>query len=350
MSRINLNNYEAFWLDYVEGSLSSEDAAEFLLFAAQYPELAIDLEDELVYLNQDSASTLNNSEKEALKEIAELEVLIVQEMDNELSSTSRLNQLKNKYPEQYIELTKAFQNTRLVSTVTYASKSDLKQPTVISMYWRVAVAAALIGVIATFFPWGSFTHSNQVAEKSKPSILVEPAALKEIGPRSLVNHKTFNFEQQEEKEMQGTPSPIFTNESSIADENSTPKDAINDVEFTQPLENNDLALDTTDQNEVPVTYLANEKDSVQQVPSVMDQDADQELASNTPSTPKDLTVPEFLAEKVLKVEKQDKEPLLASIIDQKTNWDVAYDEAESADKKVTKFKLGKFEFYRSAKK
>lgn len=45
MSRINLNNYEAWLLDYSEGNLSAEDIAELVLFMQVNPELEIDLND-----------------------------------------------------------------------------------------------------------------------------------------------------------------------------------------------------------------------------------------------------------------------------------------------------------------
>lgn len=44
MSKIHLENYEAFLLDYAEGQLSAEDTADLLLFLEQHPNLQIDIE------------------------------------------------------------------------------------------------------------------------------------------------------------------------------------------------------------------------------------------------------------------------------------------------------------------
>lgn len=44
MSQITRENYEAYLLDYAEGQLSAELSAELMLFLAQHPELAVDLE------------------------------------------------------------------------------------------------------------------------------------------------------------------------------------------------------------------------------------------------------------------------------------------------------------------
>ena len=44
MSRINLDNYEAFLLDHMEGKLNVQDLAELKAFSLLHPELNIDLE------------------------------------------------------------------------------------------------------------------------------------------------------------------------------------------------------------------------------------------------------------------------------------------------------------------
>ena len=64
-STINIENYEAFLLDYMEGNLSTEDFVALQMFAAQHPHLNIDLNDlELVELETEK---INFSEKENLK-------------------------------------------------------------------------------------------------------------------------------------------------------------------------------------------------------------------------------------------------------------------------------------------
>ena len=54
--KINIKNYEAFLLDYMEGNLSEENISLLKDFAASHPELNIDLEDtELVSLEKDES-------------------------------------------------------------------------------------------------------------------------------------------------------------------------------------------------------------------------------------------------------------------------------------------------------
>jgi hypothetical protein len=57
MKKINLNNYEAFLLDYIEGNLSGADVAALKAFAVMHPELNIDLENtDLPYVDSEQVS------------------------------------------------------------------------------------------------------------------------------------------------------------------------------------------------------------------------------------------------------------------------------------------------------
>lgn len=67
MSRINVNNYEAFLLDHLEGNLNAQDLLELRQFALLHPELNIDLEEsEMPYLNKENENI--DFKSELLKE------------------------------------------------------------------------------------------------------------------------------------------------------------------------------------------------------------------------------------------------------------------------------------------
>ena len=54
--KINITNYEAFLLDYLEGNLSEGEISLLKIFVAAHPQLNIDLEDtELVSLEKDES-------------------------------------------------------------------------------------------------------------------------------------------------------------------------------------------------------------------------------------------------------------------------------------------------------
>lgn len=345
MSRINLNNYEAFWLDYIEGNLSSEDQAEFLLFASQHPELEIDVDEELISLTDQSVSQLTSEEKKNLKELAELEELVVLDLDNELETPTRFDELKSKHNNLFRELVSDYNKTKLeVPSVFYSEKSDLKQPIVISMYVRIAVAASFIGFVTLFLPWDSLNDTNVVAEESSSELPVSNNELASFTNSFSSQHKVFEF-KKEDNINYVEETPVF-----VAEEHDNPVDTVAAPVFKDPLpvEDNNLAIDTNNVDPVEEDLQLVIDNDTASSPFPVEEDVILDVAMN--STSKNLTVPEFLAEKVLKVEKKEEEPLFASIIDQKTNWDMDYQESESTSKKVTQFKLGKFEFYKSAKR
>ncbi len=350
MSKINLHNYEAFWLDYLENNLSPQDTAEFMLFVSQHPELSIDLEDELISLDQGTDFALSAEEKETIKERAELESLVILELDQELTSRRRLTELSEKYPNQYAELAKAYTKTKLSDgNVQFPDKPDLKRPMVIPMYWRAAAAAAVVGLIAMFVPWGTYNKSEVETAETTPVDVVPSLSLQSLDADRIAFQKSFDFDSSTNEN--DPTSPVENKVDWVAVENDMPPKDTTGSEMNLPtLENDNLevAVDTTSpaQNDIaPDPQITMQKDSVITSPVMTEND---DLANHADNT--NLTVPEFLAEKVLKVERKQEEPLIASILDQKTNLDVDYEASESDKKKVTQFKVGKFEFYKSSKK
>lgn len=342
MSRINNNNYEAFWLDYLEGQLSPEDTAEFLLFVSQHPELDIDLDEELVALQDDTVTSLTEEEKTAIKEYAKMESLVVLELDDEGAVDQNL---VNRHPEHYQHLVRDYKQTLLVvPEVQYPGKRDLKKALVIPMYLRVAAAASVVGIITFLFPWNSTNNPAPIADETTTTT---SAPMLQVSSILSPNSKSFNFTQEGNE--------LFTSDD-LPDENDfianektpTPVDTTKVPDPIIPLDGNPIAEDTTGASEefMPMDDIVHELDTNNASLPEIDEDMN-EVALNPAS--KKLTVPEFLAEKVLNVEKKEEEPLVATILDEKTNWDVDYQEEESDNKKVTQFKLGKFEFYKSSK-
>lgn len=343
MSKINLNNYEAFWLDYLEGNLSVDDQAAFVLFASQHPELEIDLDESLITLVDASKQGLSNTEKDDLKELAELEELVVLALDNELNDLSRLDELSENHPLLYQQLKGDYFKIKLsTAPVLYDEKPALKQALIIPVYVKWAAAAAVIGIIAVFFPWNSSIDNIEVAETTTS----ENSTSKGIAAFNMTIstvEKVFDYEPETTQNLSeiGTPLDLAKDELTI------PADSSKHLNSDPLNESFDIAQDTTStefniNNEVVIDVNTLETPDT---PVITPDDQDYTSVNS-----KNITVPEFLAEKVLKVEKKEEEPLIASILDQKTNWNVDYESSESDDKKVTQFKLGKFEFYKSTKK
>lgn len=347
MSKINLNNYEAFLLDYLEGNLSAEDTADLLLFVSHHPELEIDLDDELPILEDSQLVVLPTEDKVKLQELTELETLLVLELDKEYYSISRFQELMTKYPEAYQSLRRSYASSVLVAEkIVFDRKSELKQPIVISMVWRYAAAAVFIGAFITLMPWDRFAKDN---EKIGFETEVIDKALNDLSLKNHSNHKNFEHFDSTVPMFEKNTSDN-NNDHLFAETNPAAKDSIKtpgpEKQIINEPKNNDIVEVP---NETPniLDHSTNAtKDSIVNPATIDDIES---FANNSGSTEK-LTVPEFLAEKVLKVEKNDNEPLVASILNQKTNIDVTFADVEDENKKLTTIKLGKFEYYKSSRK
>lgn len=91
MENINLNNYEAYFLDYLEGNLSLEATGDLLLFLEAHPELKEELEIDLDELRL-SVSEAHLPSKDLLKRdefdlsIESIDELIVADLEGDLSA------------------------------------------------------------------------------------------------------------------------------------------------------------------------------------------------------------------------------------------------------------------------
>lgn len=179
MNNINLNNYEAYLLDYVEQNLSPDMVAELMLFLEQHPEVKAELEAfENVTLNFEK-STFND--KQNLKKIA-IEDLMIAELEglNTPQETEALNQ-EIKENKNYSALFTRYQKTILVPEhIVFAYKENLKlkETKVVPLYWWISSAAAMLVV---FFLLKNF--NNDVVEKvasSLPSVVETPLKVKNV--------------------------------------------------------------------------------------------------------------------------------------------------------------------------
>lgn len=160
MEKINKHNYEAYFLDYLEGNLSAEEKADLFAFLEENPALKKELDIELndVTLNPSSLvfADKNNLkvEDESILSLNTAEVWMIESLEKNLNAS------KQKELEDFIEkhqLQKTFSTYQATVlkpdlSVVYSDKRKLKVATgiVIPFYARVAAAAAvgllLIGV------------------------------------------------------------------------------------------------------------------------------------------------------------------------------------------------------------
>ena len=147
---IDIHNYEAYYLDYLEGNLDVATSELLELFLAEHPELTID--GELPQLEPDmriDASFKSSLKKEAAEEITaeNLDYFLIAELEKQLSSGQQLQ--LNTFLARHPELEK---ERRIVQSLVleagneeYAHKESLKKGgRIIPLWVKVAAAAAVL--------------------------------------------------------------------------------------------------------------------------------------------------------------------------------------------------------------
>lgn len=214
MERISIFNYEAYYLDFLEGNLNEEDAALLLAFLEENPDLKLD-DDELPSYDEESISITSNL-KNRLKQpdmgdeitlenvehfmIANVEGLLDPSKSQELSAFINENADLSKdsriYKEVYFEAD---------PTVVYNDKESLKKKTIV--LWPYAASVAAILLIAFLLVWSSMegpldTSNNVVAEDTiEENLSVEDNELNapDINPDNSPDYLKPNSVQQSEQ-------------------------------------------------------------------------------------------------------------------------------------------------------
>lgn len=190
MNNITLDNYEAFFLDYQEGKLNSEQLSELSLFLVLHPELKAELKDYSEIQLQPPAKTF--TKKTQLKKfsfdeiqvnssnfedfcIANLEKILSPEKTKELQKFYKSNPDFQKDFEVYQKLV-------LVPDkhLQYLAKKDLYHKTVVPVnYYRVGITiasiAAGVALLLGFYLYLSTSQQNINSSKSENlTVLTQP--------------------------------------------------------------------------------------------------------------------------------------------------------------------------------
>jgi hypothetical protein len=146
---ININNYEAYFLDYHEGNLSPQQVADLFLFLSQHPELKKEFEDfEHIVLEDFSAPVFEN--KDRLKKnitVENREEYFIRAVEGTLDPTELvlLTAFLNTHPEFVTEFN-LFQKTKLQAdaSVVFENKPLLKQGIVVNEEQLIAAVEGLL--------------------------------------------------------------------------------------------------------------------------------------------------------------------------------------------------------------
>ncbi|MDD2385349.1 MAG: hypothetical protein PHP52_01045 [Bacteroidales bacterium] len=146
---ININNYEAFWIDYLDGNLTKHQENEFMEFLEQNPLIAgnlIDVEDFKlpVYEKEfpEKSALYNNNQIENLL-IAKIEGTISSENDAFITN-------KIKKDRKIANLYSIYKKTVLVpdTKIVFPNKKSLKKTVRVPLFRYVSAAAGMIIILA----------------------------------------------------------------------------------------------------------------------------------------------------------------------------------------------------------
>ncbi len=174
MEKIDLTNYEAFFLDYSEGNLGEEEKYDLFNFLEAHPELKAEFELDFGNLQLDAATiqfedkpSLKKNEEDLVVTMAIIDELMIASIERQLSSKEeelvlryiRENNLQTRFAYFQASILKAD------TSVVYPEKEKLKMKTgvVISFpFWTKVASVAAVGLllITMTFDWNNPVNTN----------------------------------------------------------------------------------------------------------------------------------------------------------------------------------------------
>jgi hypothetical protein len=177
MEHISIFNYEAFYLDFLEGTLSEEDTALFLKFMEEHPDLR--LEDESLVTMDDQFVALDQTFKENLKQVSFNEAAIsLNNVEQFLIAQTEGLLTENKNAELNVFLAqdpsllhaqRVYAHTKMTAdeSIVYAEKSSLKQVRRVALWPLLSLAAAASVAVFFFIQTPSLEFGNAAGSTAK---------------------------------------------------------------------------------------------------------------------------------------------------------------------------------------
>lgn len=170
MEKISIFNYEAYYLDYLEGNLSEEDSALLLAFLEANPDLKLEDED-LDNRLESPSELLDSKSKSGLLQYGEEDEVTLDSIEFFMISAKEGILSPAKEAEVFAFLDAhpkvekdwlIYQHTTLEadSSIRYADKEELKQKTAVLWPYVSFAAAASVAALIMFWPAGG----TQVSE------------------------------------------------------------------------------------------------------------------------------------------------------------------------------------------
>lgn len=341
---IHIDNYESFYLDYLEGTLSEAERIAFEEFLAAHPELQVD--EELVILD-DAPEKMDPLEKFLLKkeEIAivtneNLDYLAIGKVEQVLSTKEEkvFDGYLASHPEAQ-KLVAAYRETRLEATVvSYPNKEDLKEKEIAFVSWKlIAGIVSAAAVILLFFQLGF----NSGGQKKDPTVFAD---------HDKTNQKTHSGNKKP-VEVEPSSRPIEENNTYVAQKNNSifapsPKKDLNPNQKMKEREEQIIPIQPeVEKNQVAdnkphhPTILPEVKDNKQPVAPTLNEEVNKaprnDLASNAGGS-----------------NMKNPIPIITNTISEKTKTPVDFKTGKATETEKGGFflKIGKFEVSHKASK
>lgn len=345
---IHIDNYESFYLDYLEGTLSQEERVAFEEFLAANPELQVD--EDLVFLDEPSEKMdplqkfLLKKEDLSIVTNENLDYFAIGKVENVLSANEE--KLFDGYLAANPEAQKVvtdYRATRLEATpVVYPNKEDLKEKEVTFIPWKiisgiVAVAAMLL----LFFQLGF--NSNNTKETTETEHTVahngKTGNQKKTGNKKPLKVIPSNGSREENNTyvaQKNTSNTSPGSEKNQKQDQKAPKSSDQMIPVPQPDQEKNNVVENKPHHP---TILPQVKDDKQPVAPTLNEDVDKapskDLASNTGSS-----------------NMKNPIPLITNTISEKTKTPVDFQTGKATETQKGGFfvKIGKFEISHKASK
>jgi hypothetical protein len=208
--KISRNNYESFFIDYLEGNLDEKLVDDFIEFLTQNP----DLKEELAMFSPVAIepATFEFSRKELLyKEKFDLESefteAAIASFEGDLQANEKIDFEKyiSTHPEKKRDL-ELFEKTRLIAdqSIVYQKKNELYKTTPLKsiLLWSGRVAAVLVIAFLAYIFIGK--NENKPVENSTVAVLEDSKPNKEL-PAEIKKTQENNNPQQKTKPVKTSP-------------------------------------------------------------------------------------------------------------------------------------------------
>ncbi|CAN5524261.1 hypothetical protein BH11BAC2_BH11BAC2_04100 [soil metagenome] len=256
---INTSNYESWFLDYHEGTLSAENSAELFLFLEQHPELKEEFESfEMMMLPAADPTDLFpdkiSLKKNNLPDATTIQDWLIAEMEGDLNLQQRAALLS------FLEASPEYQKDRALyaktkieanASIQFPNKSKLRKPVIgasVENRWYYAVAASLILLIGAWF----------VINSMHPKVSTETAEITKDSTTQIDSILPESFAPVAEKQIanQVDPTPVLPNNKSVvpASEKQYPSTTQKLANQVSPVVKNQI-LPTEKIKSAPVNHL-----------------------------------------------------------------------------------------------